>query len=305
MIISVYFSNETVQILKGRAKKNVIQVHSFYQEPIPEATLLNGVITNDAAMTSLLKRLVVTGKLPTQKIDLLVDSGSILVKRTPVPILPPKKLMAVTKDEFAELGSNYQELLYDYSVLKPRNEDGKGGVILCSAMERNFVKSYVELFRKQGVTLRSIDLALGAKIRLAQILPELKQNTFALSILEGNSVVSSLFTGGKYMLTNRTRLLGERGTPQAAWEMTQTISSLIQFNKAQKIENDLTHAYICGLGENESQLCNALSNSLGISIEPLPESIAVSVDSGCTGYQLENAFYATGNLLRKEGVFHG
>ncbi len=67
MITSVYFSNETVQIVVGQAKGDVLQVHSFYQEPIPEATLINGVITNEAAMTTLLKRLVVTGKLQIEK----------------------------------------------------------------------------------------------------------------------------------------------------------------------------------------------------------------------------------------------
>jgi Tfp pilus assembly PilM family ATPase len=305
MITSVYFSNETVQIVVGQAKGDVLQVHSFYQEPIPEATLINGVITNEAAMTTLLKRLVVTGKLPNRKVDLLVDSSSILVKRAPVPILPQKKLMALAKDEFSEFGGNYKELLYDYSVLKSKSEDGKGGVILCSAMERDFVGSYVEMFRGQGVQLRSIDLALGAKIRLAQFLPELKNRTFVLSVLEGNSVVSSLFTGGKYMLTNRTRLLGERGTAETAVEMTQTISSLIQFNRAQKTEDDLTHAYICGLWDSESQLCNTLSEILRISIQPLPDCSAVDVEQGCTGYRLTNAFYATGNLLRKEGALHG
>ncbi len=305
MINAVYLSTEAVQIAIGQAKHGKIRLASFVNQPLPEGAMLNGVITDDNACQEVLKDLVANSSLPTKKVDLVIDSSSILMKKVAIPPLSHKKILQIIRNEFLEFGDAYDDLLYDYAVQETKSQDHKGGIILCSAVERWLIGSYIDLFAQCGVRLRSINLALAAQIRIASFFPELQDTTYILAVLEGNSIVSSLFADGKYLLTNRTRLLAEHGTPDSTKEITNTVSSLIQFNKAQKNGFDITHAYLCGLHQEEIYLCGDIAESLGIAVTPLPDFAALALPDGGLDYHLANALYVTGNLLEKGDVSIG
>lgn len=303
MQTSVYLSADAVQVVRGTVRGKGVRISSCARAPLPEGAMINGVVTNDAALADVLSSLAESGSLPDKDVDLVVDSGSILVKRIAVPPLRRRQMLHLIHGEFIEYSDTYEDLLYDYSVISRRNPEGPGGIILCSAMERRMAQNYTELFERCGIRLQSIDISLSTVVHLAQYLPALAGKTFVISVLDGSSLVSSLFAEGHYALTNRTRLLAERGTPEAAMEVTNMISSMIQFNRAQQRDTALSAIYLCGLGEADGALCDMISSALNAPVAPLPDFPEIQAD--CNGYHLGALLYPTGNLLRKGGGRRG
>lgn len=303
MTISMYFSAERIQLLQGKFHKGKLKVDKAFSEPLPEGTIINGVITNETAVTRALVNLSQIAGLKKQFIDLVVDSSSILTKRLCVPILPPKKLLALTESEFAEVSENYESLIYDYGVISRENPEGAGGVILCSAMESTLAFGYIDIFEKLKLRLNSIDIGVSACIGLAGFIPDFQEKTFIISVLEGNTMVSYLFVRGQYYYTGRIRLLEQRCTPSSIGEISKTISSLIQFNQSQKTESEITEVYFCGLRAGEYDLISGLEQSYSIAISPLPDFPQIQASPDLS-YRLAHNFYVTGNLLIKDGAYN-
>ncbi|MEG1497163.1 MAG: pilus assembly protein PilM [Clostridiales bacterium] len=304
MTTSIYFSTERIQVVQGKFNKGKLLIQGVFTESLPEGTMINGVIANESAIYRALERLVDVANLQKQPVDLIVDSGSILTKRLCVPILSQKKLLELVKGEFVDVKENYENLIYDYSVISRKNPQGAGGVILCAAMESNFSFSYIEVFKKMNLKLKSIDIAISAEIGLAHFIPEFRERTFILAVLESNNIVSSLFVNGQYYFTNRTRLLAPRGTEESTAEISQAISSLMQFNQSQKTGAEISDIYFCGLNTDESELTVELSNIYNIAIAPLAAYSVIEVDP-TVKYRMADNLYVTGNLLIKDGSYHG
>ncbi|MDF2568079.1 MAG: hypothetical protein K0R90_1535, partial [Oscillospiraceae bacterium] len=181
------------------------------------------------------------------------------------------------------------------------NTDGKGCTILCSAIEKNMIDSYISIFKESGIEINSIDIGLNCVIKLLKYFKNLSKQTYILLGLDANNMVSLLFADGKYHISNRNRLLSERGTSESISEIVRVVSSLIQFNKSQKNESDISCTYFCGLRENEKWLNHQVSNSLNIQSTPFPMGQAVSVKRKIAqkGILQGNYLYAIGNLITK------
>lgn len=301
MITSVCLSNEEIVVIRGKASKKIIHVPSFHSAPMPEGAIINGVITNDEMIKQTLISMRKKKMLPRKNIRLIIDSNAVMVKCENVPAMPPKKLMEFVKNTFNGMVHTHGELLYDYAVIEKRNIQGKGCQILCSAVEKDTVGNYIELFKEAGISLQSINISLNCILEFVKYYPKLKNQTYILSVVDAGFLSSFLFVNGKYSYSSRSRLLCERGTPESTAEISKIISSIFQFNKSQKNEQDISCIYFCHLYHNELGLCGELSSLLNVPCMPLLNSHAIDCKRKIIrrGINLSNYPFAVGNLVRK------
>lgn len=296
MPTAIYFGNDKMQIITGKAAHGKLKIKTAYSEPISEGVIINGIITDELWLKNRLKTLKGRHKLPRGKVDLVIDSGDILTKTAIMPIVNEKKMKTLVAGEFAEAVADGQNKLYDYSVLKAKNADGNGALVLCTAADRALVESYIDLFTGINKNIRSIRLGLDCVISLCTGLTELAKDTYILLLFDGNIMVSLLFVNGSYFFSQRTRLLEERGTPGMAGELNQHISYITQFNKSQNSGGDIGHVYLCGLTHKESGLPAALSELCGLSAEPLP-SQGIVKKAAAGDFRPSDYCYTAGCLL--------
>ena len=243
MPISVYLSNEEILILSGTVTPKTIKIKKMISVPMPKHAIINGMLTNEEAIKAVLIQLRKKNVLPKKGVRLVIDSSSILVKSENVPALRHKQLMELVRNTFAGMVETRTELLYDYAVINAQNMDGKGCTILCTAMEKNHAEMYISLFKEVGTELASIDISLNCVIKLLNFGAELKNRTYILATLDAEYMSSYLFVNGQYSFSGRNRLLAERGTADSAAEISRVISSIVQFHKAQKSEQDIENVY--------------------------------------------------------------
>lgn len=296
----VYISSQDIQMLCGSADGNdMIRIESYESLPLNEGSMINGVITDEQDIKDNLEALKEKG---LNECFLVIDSGQILTKNVIVPFLNKKELIQFCKDELSSIDSSYTDVIYDYSVLNQKNEDGKTGEILCCGVERKLIGSYIEIFESVGIKLKAVDISINAVIKLTRELPELENKTYVIAIMDGNNVSSFLFENNRYVFSNRSRLFSERGTDAFNIEMSGNISQLIQFNKSQHSEHAIETAYFCGLHDDEEMLVyNRIENSLNIKAErfPLSTTICVNKDKLKDDFTFHKFILPAGGLLRK------
>lgn len=309
MAVSVYLSNNTVQIVCGDARKKQIRVEKIYSLTIPEGSLLNGVITSEMNLKHDLKQIWETYQLPSKGVRLVLDSSQIMLKTVQTPKANAKKILASVAQEFADT-INIDQYVFDGKIL--REEAGQKKVeVLAAAAEQEYLADFVRMFQDIGVTLEGIDVAVNAQMKVLGRIPELKKETMITSHLDGNNLVSTLIVDGNYKYFNRTRLFSEHGTEGFAAEVARTVSSIMQFYSSQKYEKPLEQVYMGGYSAQDYELCREAIERLGMRAQipensdafAMPETGQTVVESDLKGEPVRTCdyIYAIGALIQDKG----
>lgn len=312
MKTSLYIQNTKIQVLCGNPTKDGLVVTDWFETPLPEASVIGGVIVDDAAVRSVLIQLKAKlGKQLTQA-HLVIDSNRIFAKTLNVPILPPAKITRLIESEFADI-DNRGPLLYDYMTLRARRADGNGAVILATAVEKEFIGGYISLFADAGIRIASIDIAVACIARMAST-DAVSGKTCIIASLDGSSLSSVLFVDGTFRMFNHTRLFQERGTLASASEITQVVSSVLQFNASEKTGRDVGNVYVCGLQKNELRntvdrdstalatisLCERVNAALDVPVSEFPFCSQINAENKGglrRNFPLADFLCSAGNLL--------
>lgn len=293
METSVFISNNFITAVSGTLKKQGGEVKVAVKAPLPDGVIINGVIMNDEALADSLKKLWAQNPTFGSSASVVISSSQVLSKRLNVPIVSDLKLLDIIKDEYSEV-ENYDKLVYDYRVLNPKREGG-GAEILTCACEREFIESYITLFKNAGIRLESINTALSAAIDVLSITLPQKHKTYVLANLNGNNLSSLLFVNGEYYYSSRSRLFEEIGSLDFAMELSRLFASLVQFNQSQKTGFDITDIYLSGdLPKETDNLLKTISDSVGVaaSVIKAPDKIKTAGGAG-----FAECFFAIGNLI--------
>lgn len=294
----IYISSHNVQVIQGSCDKDdMIKIDDFEEYPLEEGAMINGVITDDQSIKDVFLKIRDRG---TKEARLVIDSGQILSKNVTVPILSKKELLQITKDELAGIEGNYEDLIYDYCVLQDSFEEQEGGEILCCAVERKLLSSYMDIFQSAGIKIKSIGISLSALHKLTQELVDLDNKTYIVVNIDGSNVSSFLFENNHYTFSNRSRIFSERGTAAFITEMNSNISQMIQFNKSKHSAYNIEVAYFCGLADDEELLVfPTVKDSLQINAETFPDSKMVYITNKQRQFLLHDYIFAVGCMIRK------
>lgn len=310
MGISVYLSNDNVQIIEGDTSKNQIVIQKIYNVRIPEGAMLNGVIISDYLFGEAIQSIWEKFHLQKTGIRLVIESTQFFTRVVTVPKQNDKKMLETIKKEFSEI-EQQDKYLFDYRIIEENKKTGLCQVI-CSAAGMDFIKSYVDFFKEKQIVIEGIDVALNAQLKVYEKIEGITEHTFITSILDGNNLINTLIVQGKFKYTSRSRLFSDAGTEDFGLEMARTISSIMQFHSAEKIEQKIEAVYLGGFDENNYEICSSLISELGLGVERtvheqaarMPEKEVVYSDYDLAGDQvmLIDYTYSAGGLdvLKKD-----
>lgn len=295
----LYLAGERLVLVQGNPGAKKLTVTGYWQQELPEGTVLNGVVTDTAAFTDGLKALRAAAQKAAAKVWLVVDSSQIMAKPLTAPQkLRGKQLLNIVRSELSELDTAGRDLVYDYTELPPL-PGSSDRQLLCGGAERSMVEQYIELFGAANIKLAGISSALGACLRMVEFVPELCAQSFILCVLDGQTVVTYLFAGGRYLMNTRSRLITERGGTAVLGELLGRISSMLQFSQSQKTAEPAKTVYFCGLQTAEMPGCQLVADTFNVQAMPLPAFKCVTAMRK-TGFALASAFIAVGGLVHSK-----
>lgn len=287
---SVYISNGSVHVVKGNAAGRKVNIQSINETDIAEGCILNGVITDPAG----LKQSLESARIDAKSINVVIDGSSVITKLIEVPMLKDQKsLISIIADNFQDI-ENRENMITDYMVLDPKNEAG-GATVLATMVERDFLTEYIELFQSLGLKIESIDIALACMIKYIMNINRLFEETFVYAVVDRNMLMLTLFVDGNYRFSRRVRLMADLNNKDELFdELARVLMNLIQFNKSEKTNHDITDFYFSGFLPEGHEFYHRLTDAVGVNVAAAspPEEIKFK------GTENVNDFvYAIGNLI--------
>ena len=269
MSVHVYISNNKIQVLLGSYVKNRLQVQSVCEEPLEEGCILNGIIMNAFSLQNTITQMWQKYNLPSKGVHLVVNGSSVTVKPMKIPQTAPKNIPGLIRTEFRDM-ENIQNLIVDYSVTNLRNPDGTCS-ILAVLSTKEFIMSYVNLFKEAKIDLEVIDLVQNCLIKMMKRFKSLQGKTYAVFILDKNMLMQCLFSNDNFVMTRRSRILAEPEDPGFEREIGQNINSIIQFNKSEQTGSDITEFYLSGFPDAAVPLFPRFEENFHVQVRTFPE----------------------------------
>ncbi len=269
MSVHVYISNNKIQVLLGSHVKNRLQVQSVCEEPLEEGCILNGIIMNAFSLQNTITQMWQKYNLPAKGVHLVVNGSSVTVKPMKIPQTTPKNIPGLIRTEFRDM-ENIQNLIVDYSVTNLKNPDGTCS-ILAVLSTKEFIMSYVNLFKEAKIDLEVIDLVQNCLIKLMKRFKSLQGKTYAVFILDKNMLMQCLFSNDNFVMTRRSRILAEPEDPGFEREIGQNINSIIQFNKSEQTGSDITEFYLSGFPDAAVPLFPRFEENFHVQVRTFPE----------------------------------
>lgn len=268
MITTVYVANDSVRVMSGRIANGKISISQCALMPLSEGAILNGVLLNAGQIQTVLSNIFDTYHLAKHGVRLVVDGQNVNTRILKLPLMQPKKLMPVIEGEFQDLLSDNS--LIDYSIINPKNDEGNA-TILAVQTQRDFIQSYVNLFGEIKVELECIDIAANSVMKLMKHLKSNAGRTYALMVLDHNSLVQFLFVDNEFIMTRRSRILSDLGTTAFDDELFKNINTMIQFNKSQRTGRDITDIFLCGMPPAIQKKFPQYTDAFGVQVASFPQ----------------------------------
>jgi len=259
MNIAIHCSPTHLKLIVGSADTGTIKIQDFGMFSLPEGAMINGIITDEEAMIRYLSGIGSDMGIFKNDALLVIDTNSIRSKVMDLPVVGENKILDFVERELAAFTDGVNNDVFDYAVLNGKLKEG-GARILAVAVDRDILNVYRNTFTSAGFNLKSVNIGVNALIKLSRALPQLQTGSKVLAVVDDRNLTLSLFEKGDYKITNRYRLFNADDTPEWRQEIGNNISSVIQFHKGQRPEEEISAAYFAGLsGTRVGALAEALS----------------------------------------------
>ena len=250
MSVSVFFSNQNIQIVVGKCNGNSIHIDRLIESPMPDNAILNGVVVEGGAeaISYKLKEMWKANKIKGEA-DLIINSPQFIANRIEMPILTGSKMSdyiakQTQSDEFAR----FEEPVKGWYIIGTNSKE-KTQSVVTEVAERTSIENYIKIFSTAGITLNSVHD--GVSLATEMLSKCIKGATAIYIIRDAQMLVTILYENGKYYYNSTRRIFQQPGTQEFAEEIRSTISGIRQFAKSQHLESTINDVYFAGMEPDE------------------------------------------------------
>jgi Tfp pilus assembly PilM family ATPase len=265
---TVYCSPTHLKLIVGAADSKTVRIEDFDDVPLPQEGMINGIITDEDVMTRFFAGICKAHGIAKNNTGLVVHTNNIQTKLMEVPPVSESRVLGFVRQEFGQYGGEDAETVYDFSVLRPRAESG-GMLIMAAGAPAPMLRAYRVCLTAAGFNLKRIDIGVNCLIRVARILPQLRQDASVLVQIDGRNQALTMFSGGVYRVSNRYRLANNENTTEWAAEIGGNLSSMLQFAMAQRGQVPVSTACFTGVTDVQLAYFRQHFSYLGIEIQKL------------------------------------
>ncbi len=249
MTTSVYLSNNNINAVVGSGGGR-IRVKRVCSTQIPEGSLINGIITNEADLAEQLKEFWAANKLPKKDVSLVINSSQFVLKDLTLPKTSDKKIRETLPLEFGDV-TDQKDPIQDYMLMKA----GKKQIsVYAVSVDRSFVQGYLNLFAGLGIKVSSVGVARMCRNKLLGTLKQINSKACVIHMVDGTSINSMLWVDGSAVYTTQRRVFCEAGTPQFGVELARLVNNIQQFAITQQIQQKIETVYLAGATKEEFEI---------------------------------------------------
>ncbi|MCR5213425.1 MAG: hypothetical protein K6E10_03345 [Eubacterium sp.] len=247
MSVSVYFSNQIIQIAVGSRGK-IAKLDRVLTTYAPEGSIINGIVMNSESLGAHIKKFWEENNIPKKDVYLVVNSNKIAGKNVEVPVMDEKKTLKFVMREFSDMQREDDSLAYIQMGTDKKTRIRK---LYAELAPKEQLREFINIFNDMGINLKGIISGEGSIIGYAGRILTKSAKTFNLQIINGNIVSNVLFVDGTFRYYNSVRCFNDPGTPEYLDDLGRSLNQLSQFMRAEKITSPMEKVFIAGtVGEH-------------------------------------------------------
>ncbi len=252
-MVTLYLSGDRVIALVGTVKGKKLTVQKLYVKQFDRPMISDRKIIDVEDYTKELGAFFKENNLPGNSVNLILTSNMFILKMVELPLMSDKDLMRYIPREFNDV-ENRKKPIYGClpinTILKKETEEDKGKKyqhVFATMIERDTLDDVYRIARALKLKLKSITVNQSNLIRLMELMPQIKNNTCIVQIMQGSGMTNILYIDGTYTYSTTNRLFSEIDTPGYGVEIARSVSNIIQFMKAQQIDAQIKNVYVAGI----------------------------------------------------------
>src|SRR3989344_915966 len=232
-------SDRSFKIAKLKKTRNGYQLSSFGEFPLPEGLIAQGEIQNEDEVARLLKEAVRSLKLQTPFVV-----SSLPEEKAFLQVLQlPKMKEAEVKQAVLFEAENYipysiDTVYLDSMYVPPLKNSLDHMDVLLAALPKSVVDSYVNCFRKAGLTARVLEIESMATAR-ALVADETAEAPLLLLDMEATRTGFAVFAGTSLRFTASIPVSGSQLTRALASALSVSEEEAEELKKTQGIQESL------------------------------------------------------------------
>lgn len=294
-LIGLDIGSMSVRAVETRRGKDGQSLIAFAQAPLPTGTVQAGVITDDKAVTQILKQLLAANSFRGRQVVLGVTNPQVVVREMSVSNLPARELRASLPFQVRDvLPLPVERSLLDFYPLEdPGTNKTVRGLLIAAPKEPVMIA--VEAVQRAGLHVTRVDLASFALLRAASLLDSQveaivdigAQSTSVVVHADGTPLIVRTVPRGGVEITDkiatrlhisaveaealkcRVGLLPDRD-PDTADAIDDAVRPLIN-----ELRSSFTYL---ASGERQAQVARVALSGGGSLLPGLPEAIAAQLD---------------------------
>ena len=166
MSVSVYFSNQIVQIAVGtRGKKGTLK--QVYTIMAPEGSIINGIVMDADSLGAHIKNFWEANNIPKKDVYLVVNSNKIAGKSIETPNLNSKKTLGFIKREFSDMQRDDDDNTLAYIQIGT-DKKAKFKKLYAEMAPKDQLREFMTIFAEMNISLKGIISGEGSIIGYAQ-----------------------------------------------------------------------------------------------------------------------------------------
>lgn len=323
-IVGLDIGSSAIKLVEAEKKRSGWVVRSFSSVTLPEDTIVDGEIVNQAAVVESIKTLLKEASPRSKLVCTSVAGASVIIKHIAIPKAQEKDIEDQVYWEAEQyIPFDMKDISLDYEVVQEDMGDGKMDILLVAA-KKDFIDKRLGTVREAGLTPEVLDVDALALANVFWENYEMTPDNAVLLVDVGASLTkinivsqnTTLFTrdvavGGKNLTQEIQNKLGISfpeaevlkidacSTGQIPEEVVPLVNSIsenialeirrsLDFYAASPVQLPVTGVYLCGGSSRVPGLSNLLAETLGLSVEYLNPFSKVA----CSGRQFSEEFVA-------------
>jgi type IV pilus assembly protein PilM len=158
LLLGLDIGSTTVKICLLKELKRGYQLRAFAMEPLPDDTIVDGVVMNSTAVVETIRSLVSRNRIKQKDCAISVSGFSVIVKRISVSLMTDQELERQFHFEVENhIPYDMNDVFVDKHVLRRNPTTGQMDMLLVAA-KREIVNERLDLTRSAGLTPRIVDV---------------------------------------------------------------------------------------------------------------------------------------------------
>ena len=187
-----------------RTKKNKILINTFGEITYPEGIIKDGEVKDEQKFTEILKQWFAKEKkkLPSPFVAISLPEEKSFIRAVQIPHVKPDDVANAIRWEIEnQIPLPLEEVIYDYEVIRPLNENQDHLDVIITAFPRDILSAYVRSISGSGLQIYAIELESQSLMRAC--LPSLSNLEAKIVVDIGKTRTSFvIYAGGAILYTS-------------------------------------------------------------------------------------------------------